>query len=122
MSGGFKRYATLTWCPPLLLLAQVADDAAQQAVTVLLRSLPGLKRLLGQVGSETHDGYTHRGKLRSRRDVMQTLVQHTWVLLRDLHLNSMNSGGMGGRTRARRLENLQKELQVRVGRTALSTM
>mmetsp|Transcript_21663 Transcript_21663/g.55568 ORF Transcript_21663/g.55568 Transcript_21663/m.55568 type:complete len:1179 (+) Transcript_21663:358-3894(+) len=91
--------------------AQVADDAAQQAVTVLLRSLPGLKRLLGQVGSETHDGYTHRGKLRSRRDVMQTLVQHTWVLLRDLHLNSMNSGGMGGRTRARRLENLQKELQ-----------
>ena len=92
--------------------AQYADDAAQQAVSVLLRSLPGLKRLLGQVGSETHDGFNHRGKLRSRRDVMQTLVQHTWVLLRDLHLNSMNGGGMDGRLRARRLENLQKELQV----------
>mmetsp|Transcript_40481 Transcript_40481/g.114652 ORF Transcript_40481/g.114652 Transcript_40481/m.114652 type:complete len:1188 (-) Transcript_40481:257-3820(-) len=91
--------------------AQYADDAAQQAVSVLLRSLPGLKRLLGQVGSETHDGFNHRGKLRSRRDVMQTLVQHTWVLLRDLHLNAMNGGGMDGRLRARRLENLQKELQ-----------
>ncbi|KAL3149099.1 hypothetical protein ABBQ32_001942 [Trebouxia sp. C0010 RCD-2024] len=88
-----------------------ADEAGQAAVTVVLRSLQDLERLVKEASSkDVRDGAGLRAKVHMRRGQLGRTIQQTWVLLQDLHQLSAVQGGKIGRARARRMESLMKEL------------
>lgn len=58
-------------------------ETAVQAISVLQHSIPSLRKLVEMMGSD-QDSYIYRGKLRSLRDAVQTLMRHSSLLLGDL--------------------------------------
>ncbi|KAL0054843.1 hypothetical protein WJX82_003081 [Trebouxia sp. C0006] len=88
-----------------------ADEAGQSAVTVVLRSLQDLERLVKEASSkDVRDGAALRVKVHLRRERLGVAIQQAWILLQDLHQLSAVQGGRLGRARARRMESLMKEL------------
>ncbi|GMH42961.1 hypothetical protein BSKO_10883 [Bryopsis sp. KO-2023] len=70
-----------------LLPSEVAANGVNgttNALGVLHISIPNFRSLLDDLGA-LNDSYAYRGKVRSMRDVMNTLIRHTNLLLDDLN-------------------------------------
>lgn len=74
------------YCSEYSVPSEVATGgvkATSNAIGVLGTSIPNFSCLVEDVGA-TNDSYAYRGKVRSMRDVMNTLFRHTALLLDDL--------------------------------------
>lgn len=65
-------------------MASSGVNATTNAIGVLDNSFPNFTFLVQDVGAGD-DSYAYRGKVRSMRDVMNTLLRHTSLLLDDLN-------------------------------------